>query len=116
MQWPDGSLRVAFAGAAGSIRWILPSRLQAVETVFAMTVHKSQGSEFTHTALVLPEYHNPVLTRELIYTAITRSREKFTLVYSNPHSLQLALGQTVERASGLNPATGHQQKQQVAGN
>jgi len=104
----DGSagrlvLRVAFPAGDGSgaIRWILPSRLQAVETVFAMTVHKSQGSEFNHTALVLPEASNPVLTRELIYTAITRSKSSFTLLYSRESVIREALGRRVERVSGL---------------
>ena len=61
-------LRVAFArnDGQGGIRFVLPSRLNDVETVYAMTVHKSQGSEFSHTALVLPEALNPVLTKELI--------------------------------------------------
>ena len=96
-------LRVAFpAGdSTGAIRWILPSRLQAVETVFAMTVHKSQGSEFTHTALVLPDVSNPVLTRELIYTGITRSKSVFTLLYSRDSVVREALGRRVERVSGL---------------
>ena len=66
-----------------------------------MTVHKSQGSEFTHTALVLPDYGNPVLTKELIYTGITRSKEKFTLVHSKDAVLSQALLSQVERASGL---------------
>jgi len=101
MQWPEKGLRVAFPDGKQGIRWVLPSRLQAVETVFAMTVHKSQGSEFTHTALVLPDYGNPVLTKELIYTGITRSKEKFTLVHSKDAVLQQALQRQVERASGL---------------
>ncbi len=76
--------RVAFPAGDGSgrIKWVLPSRLQAVETVFAMTVHKSQGSEFTHTALVLPDAPNPILTRELVYAGITRAKNWFTLVVS----------------------------------
>ncbi|TVP53605.1 MAG: exodeoxyribonuclease V subunit alpha, partial [Halomonadaceae bacterium] len=59
-------LRVAFMSqdGSGAIRWVLPSRLQSVETVYAMTVHKSQGSEFSHGCLVLPDYSSPVLTRE----------------------------------------------------
>lgn len=103
----DGSvrrvLRVAFPAGDGSggVRWVLPSRLQAVETAFAMTVHKSQGSEFAHTALVLPDRPNPVLTRELIYTAITRSKETFTLLYSREEVLRAALEQRVRRMSGL---------------
>jgi exodeoxyribonuclease V alpha subunit len=66
-----------------------------------MTVHKSQGSEFTHTALVLPDRSNPVLTRELVYTAITRARERFTLLDSNEAVLGDALMQQVHRVSGL---------------
>jgi exodeoxyribonuclease V alpha subunit len=65
--------------AGPRIRWVLPSRLRAVETAFAMTVHKSQGSEFEHAALVLPDRVNPVLTRELVYTGITRAKSWFTL-------------------------------------
>jgi exodeoxyribonuclease V alpha subunit len=74
------TLRVAFPDGRGGIRWVPVSRLQAVETVFAMTVHKSQGSEFDHVALVLPAHASPILTRELVYTAITRARQRFTLV------------------------------------
>ncbi|GAB3773428.1 exodeoxyribonuclease V subunit alpha [Ramlibacter monticola] len=72
-------VRVAFEGSDGEIRWVLPSRLPAVETVFAMTVHKSQGSEFGHAALLLPQEASRVLTRELVYTGITRARDRFTL-------------------------------------
>ncbi|EIC19903.1 exodeoxyribonuclease V, alpha subunit [Thiorhodovibrio frisius] len=97
-------LRVAFPGADGKVRWILPSRLQAVETVFAMTVHKSQGSEFIHTALVLPDRANPVLTRELLYTAITRARHRFTLLYGSEAVLGETLARRVERVSGLGSA------------
>ncbi|WP_246362500.1 MULTISPECIES: ATP-binding domain-containing protein [Halomonadaceae] len=65
-------LRVAFPNSdpENPIHWVLPSRLHAVETVFAMTVHKSQGSEFQHIALLLPQTPNPILTRELVYTGI----------------------------------------------
>jgi len=96
-------LRVAFPSGdgTGGIRWILPSRLMAVETVFAMTVHKAQGSEFIHTALILPDTPNPVLTRELVYTGITRARKTFTLLYSQDHVLADALNRRVERVSGL---------------
>lgn len=103
---PQAALRVAFPGSdsAGGVRWILPSRLQSVETVFAMTVHKSQGSEFRHTALVLPDTVSPVLTRELLYTGITRSQERFTLIYSRDEVLEAALSTRVERTSGLSLA------------
>jgi len=63
-----------------SIKWILPVRLQAVETVFALTVHKAQGSEFNHVALVLPNTMSPILTRELLYTGITRARNSLALI------------------------------------
>jgi exodeoxyribonuclease V alpha subunit len=62
------------------VRWLPVARLTAVETVWAMTVHKSQGSEFDHAALLLPERMAPVLTRELIYTGLTRARRRFTLL------------------------------------
>ncbi len=75
-------LRVAFPRNDGTAACalFLPSRLNDVETVYAMTVHKSQGSEFTHTALILPDALNPVLTKELIYTGITRAKDWFTLI------------------------------------
>ena len=79
-------LRVVFPSddplSATKTRWLSPMRLPDVETAFAITVHKSQGSEFNHVALVLPETSNPVLTRELIYTGITRAKENFTLIES----------------------------------
>ena len=93
--------RVAFPDGKGGIRWVLPSRLQSVETVFAMTVHKSQGSEFAHTALILPDKVNAVLTKELLYTGITRSKTRFTLVTPEQSVLERALKQRISRASGL---------------
>ncbi|MBB3231313.1 exodeoxyribonuclease V subunit alpha [Halomonas stenophila] len=96
-------LRVAFPASDGSgrIKWVLPSRLQAVETVFAMTVHKSQGSEFTHTALLLPDAPNPILTRELVYTGITRARDWLTVVETGRGMLDEAVTREVMRVSGL---------------
>ncbi len=96
-------LRVAFPSSDGSdrIKWVLPSRLQAVETVFAMTVHKSQGSEFTHTALLLPDAPNPILTRELVYTGITRARDWLTVVETGRGMLDEAVTREVMRVSGL---------------
>ncbi|QIK38351.1 exodeoxyribonuclease V subunit alpha [Caldichromatium japonicum] len=95
-------LRVAFLSPQGtSIRWIPATRLQAVETVFAMTVHKSQGSEFTHVALVLPDADTPVLTCELLYTGITRARSSLTLIYCDEAVLRAALHRQIERFSGL---------------
>lgn len=99
-------LRVAFevAGAAddGStrLRFVLPSRLGERETVFAMTVHKSQGSEFEHAALVLPSEASAVLTRELLYTGITRARRWFSLL-APAAIVRQAVEQPVHRHSGL---------------
>ncbi|MGM0572005.1 MAG: exodeoxyribonuclease V subunit alpha, partial [Pseudomonadota bacterium] len=100
---PVDTLRVAFPSSDGSgvIRWISPSRLQSLETVYAMTVHKSQGSEFTHACLVIPDRLTPVLTRELVYTGITRARHWLSLVVSQEGVLKEAVGRGVIRASGL---------------
>jgi len=92
-------LAVAFASEDSSkaVRWVLPSRLQQVETAYAITVHKSQGSEFRHAVLVLPDHFSPVLTRELIYTGITRAAKLFSLVSAKPDLLALAIEQKVQR-------------------
>jgi exodeoxyribonuclease V alpha subunit len=101
-------LRVVFPQNAGNpsdgnpgLRYLHPSRLSEVETAFAMTVHKSQGSEFAHTALLLPDAKNPVLTRELLYTAITRAKTRFSLIESGDGVFEDALVRRVERYSGL---------------
>ncbi|MCZ2498753.1 exodeoxyribonuclease V subunit alpha [Xylophilus sp. Kf1] len=83
------------------VRSVAVSRLAHVETAFAMTVHKSQGSEFAHTVLVLPRESGRVLTRELAYTGITRARTAFTLVTGRAAALGEALEQPTVRASGL---------------
>jgi exodeoxyribonuclease V alpha subunit len=100
---PVQTLRVAFPSSDGSgtIRWISPSRLQSLETVYAMTVHKSQGSEFTHACLVIPDRLTPVLTRELIYTGITRARHWLSLAVPQEAVLRDAVDRSVVRASGL---------------
>jgi exodeoxyribonuclease V alpha subunit len=96
-------LRVAFPrnDGQGGVRFVLPSRLNDVETVYAMTVHKSQGSEFTHTALILPDALNPVLTKELVYTAITRAKQWFSLIEPRPGIFEEAVRRKVKRLSGL---------------
>ncbi|RUO69082.1 exodeoxyribonuclease V subunit alpha [Pseudidiomarina salinarum] len=98
---PGEPLRVAFKTADNRIRWLLPSRLTQVETVYAMTVHKSQGSEFVHTVVVLPDRESPVLTKELLYTGITRARERFTLVAGSPRVVLDTVSKRVERLGGL---------------
>ncbi|HEF4758907.1 TPA: exodeoxyribonuclease V subunit alpha [Pseudomonas putida] len=96
-------LRVAFPrnDGQGGVRFVLPSRLNDVETVYAMTVHKSQGSEFAHTALILPDALNPVLTKELIYTGITRAKDWFTLIEPRTGVFEEAVRRKVKRLSGL---------------
>ena len=83
------------------LRSILASRLRYVDTAYAMTVHKSQGSEFSHTVLVLPYDASPVLTRELVYTGITRARDSFTLVSPVNQIWRKALSLKTQRDSGL---------------
>ncbi|WP_157268049.1 exodeoxyribonuclease V subunit alpha [Azohydromonas aeria] len=102
----SGALRVYFLEGP-KIHSVLASRLADVETAFALTVHKSQGSEFEHTLLVLPEQaSSQVLTRELAYTGITRAREAFTLVSPQPGVLAAAVERKTRRASGLRQALG----------
>jgi exodeoxyribonuclease V alpha subunit len=96
-------LFVFFPDAGGGLRRFLPYRLPEHETVFAMTVHKSQGSEFDEVLLVLPDRDSPVLTRELIYTALTRSRKQLAL-RADRAVLSAAIRRRIERASGLQEA------------
>lgn len=96
-----GEFKVVFPMPDNSFKKVLPSRLNYVETVYAMTVHKSQGSEFEHTAMVLPDRMNPVLTRELLYTGITRAKSCFTLVTPKVNLLSAAVKRRTHRASGL---------------
>jgi exodeoxyribonuclease V alpha subunit len=95
------TLRVVFPLPGGGYKKVLPSRLNDAETAYAMTVHKSQGSEFDHTVLVLPDTSSPVLTRELVYTGITRARRWFTLLCPGAMLLDEAVGRSAHRASGL---------------
>ena len=96
--------RVAvFLGPDGSARHIAPSRLPPHETVFATSVHKSQGSEFDAVAVLLPEQPSPIVSRELLYTALTRARERATL-YASAAVVVHAVGHHSERASGLRDA------------
>lgn len=96
----EGELRVHFQLPDGNIKSVQPSRLPSHETAYAMTVHKSQGSEFEHTALILPNTFMPVLTRELVYTAITRARQRLTL-YCSHAVLSHAIRTPTQRRSGL---------------
>jgi exodeoxyribonuclease V alpha subunit len=96
---PDG-LRVLFPAPDGGFRRFAPARLPAHDSVYAMTVHKSQGSEFDSVWLALPDSPGANLSRALIYTAITRARKQFTLAGSLA-LLEAAVRQREQRASGL---------------
>lgn len=102
--WPDtergGELRAFFYGADTGLRSIAPSRLPAHDTAFAMTIHKSQGSEFDEVVVVLPAEMSPVLSRELFYTALTRARARVIVCGARDIVRQTVAGK-VERASGL---------------
>src|SRR5471030_1318476 len=100
LQDEQGELRVWFQLPGGEVKSVQPSRLPAHETAYAMTVHKSQGSEFEHTLLVLPNHFLPVLTRELVYTAITRAKAKLSL-YANEKVFSIATRTRTLRCSGL---------------
>ncbi len=99
-QEQSGKLMVCFERPDGSIKKILPSRLPHCETVYAMTIHKSQGSEFDEVLIALPDNVNPILTKELLYTAITRARRVVKLAATRAVFMQ-AVGQQVVRFGGL---------------
>ena len=96
----DGKDKVWFLDGQ-ALRSVSTLRLAQVDTAFVMTVHKSQGSEFEHTALVLPPGGAEVLSRELVYTGITRAREQFTLIEAEAGLLEAAIARPSVRASGL---------------
>jgi len=99
----DDKLHVYFPDASGGFRRFLPHRLPEHETVFAMTVHKSQGSEFDHVILILPDKDYPLLTRELIYTGLTRAR-KMVSIWGTESVFKTAIVRKIERTSGLRDA------------
>ncbi|MEF3076558.1 exodeoxyribonuclease V subunit alpha [Methylobacter sp. Wu1] len=96
----SGKLMVFFQRADGSVKKYLPARVPHCETVFAMTIHKSQGSEFEEVLIALPDAVNPVLTKELLYTAITRARKTVKLV-ADEAVFVATVGRRVERITGL---------------
>jgi exodeoxyribonuclease V alpha subunit len=96
-----GAARVAFPGAEGP-RLLTPLRLEDLETVHAMTIHKSQGSEFDRVVVVMPPPDSRLATRELLYTAVTRARSGMVLIGTEA-AVRAAIGRRVQRASGLGP-------------
>lgn len=102
---PDvkGELRVWFEDpdAPSGVRPVLPAYLDQCETVFAMTIHKSQGSEFNEVLVILPEgINNLLLTRELIYTGVTRAKEK-VIIQGTQETLLFGAAASVKRYSGI---------------
>jgi exodeoxyribonuclease V alpha subunit len=97
------SLRAFFPGEDETFRAILPMKLPEHETVYAMTVHKAQGSEFDRVLLLLPDRWSEVLTRELIYTAVTRARRQVE-IWGSLEILGQSILQKIERKSGLQDA------------
>ncbi len=100
--WPDesGTPRAWFPDRTGGFRTLAPARLPAHETVYAMTIHKSQGSEFDRIVMILPAAASPIFTRELIYTGITRARRTVT-IWTDDDIFKAAVRARVERRSGL---------------
>ncbi len=101
---PDRKLKAWFINPDGTIRSLFPARLPGHETVFAMTIHKSQGSEFERVAMLLPgvEYvgQQSIMTRELIYTGVTRAKSHITM-FTDIDVLKRAINVRTWRASGL---------------
>ncbi|MBU3979884.1 MAG: exodeoxyribonuclease V subunit alpha [Proteobacteria bacterium] len=96
----SNDMHVFFRGTSGELKQFLPYRLPQHETVYAMTVHKSQGSEFENVFLVLPDKDYPVLSRELIYTGITRASQSVTIL-GKEEVLRTSISRVIERKSGL---------------
>ncbi|MDT8441854.1 MAG: exodeoxyribonuclease V subunit alpha [Desulfuromonadales bacterium] len=104
--WPEdgsGDLKAHFLDATGELRTIATARLPAHETAFATTVHKSQGSEYDHVLLLLPPHDSRVLTRELLYTGITRARQS-VCIWGEESLFVQAVRRRVQRSSGLREA------------
>jgi len=97
---PGAELQVYFIGKEGELRSFSPTRLPEFETVYAMTVHKSQGSEFERVVMVLPNMESPLLSRELIYTGITRAKKSVQL-WGSERIFKQAVEKRLYRASGL---------------
>jgi len=106
MPEPDSKskeLYVYFSGISGKLRRFLPHRLPEHETAYAMTVHKSQGSEFEKVLFILPDKDYPVLTRELLYTGITRAKNHIS-IWGREEIIKATILRKINRNSGLKDA------------
>ncbi len=97
---PQGGSRVWFPDSEAGVRGLPAARLPEYETAFASTIHKAQGSEFDHVSVILPSDPSPVLSRELVYTAVTRAR-KTVQIYGSHEVLAAAILHPTDRTAGL---------------
>lgn len=102
---PDesGQRKAYFSGEGNRLRAINPTELPPHETAYCLTIHKAQGSEFDRVLLILPPHESRILSRELIYTGVTRARRGLTLA-GNPNTLRSALSRRIRRPSGIEEA------------
>jgi exodeoxyribonuclease V alpha subunit len=105
-------LQAFFPSNEGQFRTLMPYRLPEHETVYAMTIHKSQGSEFDNVLMLLPDQISPLLTRELIYTGITRARQSVK-IWGNEQIFLTACSEKIRRSSGLRDQLNHFQNEVI---
>ena len=96
----DNRLIAYFESDNGELRYIPVQLLPQYETAFAMTIHKSQGSEFDHVIIVLPDFSSQILTKELLYTGITRAKKNLTII-GTPYNIRQTIERKTERFSGI---------------
>jgi exodeoxyribonuclease V alpha subunit len=96
----DDGVAVYFPAEGGATRKVSRARLPRVETAWAMTVHKAQGSEFDEVLVVFPEYESRLLSRDLLYTAVTRARQSVT-IFAGEGAIRIAVARSTGRTSGL---------------
>lgn len=99
----EKNMYVFFAEKSGRLRRFSPHGLPEHETAYAATIHKSQGSEFDHVLLLLPDHDSPLLTRELLYTGITRATQQVS-IWGFENIIKAAVARKIERTSGLRDA------------
>ena len=100
--WPDdnGNVMAWFPDGEGGVRAVAPGRLPAHQTCYAMTVHKTQGSEFSNVLLILPEVPHQLLSRDLLYTGITRAKRS-VVIYGGEDAVRVGCETKRVRGSGL---------------